>query len=70
MCRFSFLFAEWSVVHGKCFSCKLYPRCVHTEISTFYYQPLVSVVFRFEVTKRVQREGLSTTVHATMDASA
>ena len=36
MCRFSSLFAEWSVVHGKCFNCKLYPRCVHTEISTIF----------------------------------
>ena len=49
MRRFSSLFAEWSGVRSKCFCCKLYPRCVHTEISTFYYQPLVSGVFRFEV---------------------
>ena len=27
---------EFAGVHSKCFSCRLCPRCLHTEISTFF----------------------------------
>ena len=34
--RFSSFVAVWSGVHSECFSCKLYPRCLYTEINTLF----------------------------------